>query len=378
MGKIFFTNLWLAAYLLVGVFSIETCAQDLFIQPLFQSARTEVDQVYRTDALRIDGTRSVLLYDVFRPIPFQNGPAVPDSLPGMILIHGGGFRNGSKNNANIAQTAHYFASRGYVVSTINYRLIDDSNPLNDPAVETGPWPVSPPSQPALYVQWANNPDNDNLRQANAANAAHNDASIFANFAFAGNVWPDVDTSRIVMMGSSAGAITSLLTGYSDLPNGPTEDLGAVVSLAGGFYQTEYVIDGDDPPLWFQHGTNDPVVEFSNAIAIQLRAEEVNLPYSFHSHQQGHSTTGAYFNEETPEGLTFAENSVRFLYSQMSLAELAGIILGDVNLDGRVDLLDVAPFVELIFTGGFQKQADINQDGVLDLLDINGFIEILAN
>ncbi|MEM9412103.1 MAG: hypothetical protein AAGA30_13380 [Planctomycetota bacterium] len=38
------------------------------------------------------------------------------------------------------------------------------------------------------------------------------------------------------------------------------------------------------------------------------------------------------------------------------------LLGDVNLDGVVDLLDVAPFVELIGNGNYQFEADVNQVG----------------
>jgi hypothetical protein len=52
-------------------------------------------------------------------------------------------------------------------------------------------------------------------------------------------------------------------------------------------------------------------------------------------------------------------------------------LGDVNLDGVVNLLDVAPFVALISNGGFQIEADVNMDGVVDLLDIAPFVDLLA-
>lgn len=54
-----------------------------------------------------------------------------------------------------------------------------------------------------------------------------------------------------------------------------------------------------------------------------------------------------------------------------------LLLGDVNLDDEVNLLDVAPFVELLSSGGFQDEADINQDGQVNLLDVNPFVELLA-
>ncbi|MEM9411249.1 MAG: dockerin type I domain-containing protein [Planctomycetota bacterium] len=52
------------------------------------------------------------------------------------------------------------------------------------------------------------------------------------------------------------------------------------------------------------------------------------------------------------------------------------LLGDVNRDGSVNLLDVGPFVELISSGEYLPEADINGDGVVNLLDIEGFIALL--
>ena len=53
------------------------------------------------------------------------------------------------------------------------------------------------------------------------------------------------------------------------------------------------------------------------------------------------------------------------------------LLGDVNLDSVVNLLDVDPFIDRIATGTFQAEADCNQDGAVNLLDVDAFISILA-
>ncbi|MEM9410018.1 MAG: dockerin type I domain-containing protein, partial [Planctomycetota bacterium] len=58
-------------------------------------------------------------------------------------------------------------------------------------------------------------------------------------------------------------------------------------------------------------------------------------------------------------------------------ETKQVIVGDVNCDGVVDLLDVAPFVDLISSGGFSEKADINGDGLVDLLDVQPFVMILS-
>ena len=54
------------------------------------------------------------------------------------------------------------------------------------------------------------------------------------------------------------------------------------------------------------------------------------------------------------------------------------IAGDVNRDGKLDLLDVAPFVDLISSGQFQGEADINNDNLVNLLDVNPFIDLLTS
>jgi hypothetical protein len=57
---------------------------------------------------------------------------------------------------------------------------------------------------------------------------------------------------------------------------------------------------------------------------------------------------------------------------------SGVLLGDVNQDGLVNLLDIEPFVTLLTDGLFQAEADINQDGSVNLLDVGPFIDILSN
>lgn len=53
------------------------------------------------------------------------------------------------------------------------------------------------------------------------------------------------------------------------------------------------------------------------------------------------------------------------------------VLGDVNLDGETNLLDVSPFIALLQTSSYQAEADLNSDGDVDLLDVAGFIKSLT-
>ena len=64
-------------------------------------------------------------------------------------------------------------------------------------------------------------------------------------------------------------------------------------------------------------------------------------------------------------------------SAAGITYFGGILFGDVNCDGAVDLLDVAPFIDTLTTDPFNAKADINQDGVVDLLDVQPFVDLLT-
>ena len=49
------------------------------------------------------------------------------------------------------------------------------------------------------------------------------------------------------------------------------------------------------------------------------------------------------------------------------------LLGDVNLDGAVNGLDVDPFVAILLNGPHNGAADMNGDGVVNGLDVDLFV-----
>lgn len=59
-----------------------------------------------------------------------------------------------------------------------------------------------------------------------------------------------------------------------------------------------------------------------------------------------------------------------------IAGVAAVLLGDVNCDQVVNLLDVEPFVETLGSAEFNTKADINRDGVVNLLDVSGFVDLI--
>lgn len=53
------------------------------------------------------------------------------------------------------------------------------------------------------------------------------------------------------------------------------------------------------------------------------------------------------------------------------------ILGDVNDDGLVNFLDIAPFIALLTTGGYSEAADASENGAVNFQDIAPFIVLLT-
>ena len=53
------------------------------------------------------------------------------------------------------------------------------------------------------------------------------------------------------------------------------------------------------------------------------------------------------------------------------------ILGDLNEDGEINLLDVGPFVDALLGNEYVLRADMNCDGQVNLLDVPIFIDVLT-
>ena len=51
--------------------------------------------------------------------------------------------------------------------------------------------------------------------------------------------------------------------------------------------------------------------------------------------------------------------------------------GDLNNDGVVDLVDIAPFVEALLNAEYVAAGDVNQDGLFDLTDVAPFVMLLS-
>ena len=54
-----------------------------------------------------------------------------------------------------------------------------------------------------------------------------------------------------------------------------------------------------------------------------------------------------------------------------------IILGDLNTDGTLNILDIVLTMNMILISDYNIIADVNEDGTLDILDIVIMVNILV-
>ena len=234
-----------------------------FIDPLY-AVTVQSDVIYGTGSVGNPPTGTIdLRLDVYSP----SGPGAPALRPAVVLIHGGGFSGGDKAGGNMVTIGTELASRGYNVASINYRLIGD-----DPTQEPGPLDPNIPNVAAIH-------------------AAMNDATQAVLYSKQNAASYDLDPTRLALMGSSAGAITSLGVGYQEL--GPQAEVGAVVSLWGTVdnplqpgLQTDFhsEFDPNDPALFLTVGTNDISVNgslfYESNVALAAHASTIGLPNAF--------------------------------------------------------------------------------------------------
>lgn len=231
-----------------------------------------------------------LTLDVYQPNDDhqQNRPVV-------VLIHGGGFWTGDSLMGSMVNGAQYFAQRGWVCFSINYRLFGDQ------AIAPKGWPDNRPTYSATRdakaaIRWI---------RANASKYR-------------------IDPNYIVAYGGSAGAYISVALGASDeedfrdeLMDNPAErklleqshpeqsaSVQAVISHWGSGLLLDLLerfdgrnrFDPNDAPLMIIHGTEDTRVPYSNAIELKQKYKANLELYTLDG--LGHSAWGAK-HEGTP-------------------------------------------------------------------------------
>lgn len=218
--------------------------------------------------------------------------------PCLIFVFGGGFKDGTRDNEIYIDFFRYFVARGYIVASIDYRL---------GMKDTG--------APGIF---------DTKPLQNAISLAVSDLYSATDYLLDNAGKLGIDSSLILISGSSAGAITVLQADYhlSNLHDIAAElprdfRYAGVISFAGGVFSKEGVPDykrGPAPTLFF-HGSADKLVPYkqtrfmnlgmfgSHALAKAFRKK--GYTYAFYSLKDvGHEAAEFPMSEMIPETESF--------------------------------------------------------------------------
>ena len=294
----------------------------VYAEPLFEVAMTK-DIVYAQGLSHETwGSESAeamdLLLDVYEPVRFDDAV-----MPAIVMIHGGGFNGGSKRTGWISEWAPWFAERGWVVYSIDYRVSGDHGTL----------PSSYPELPTELTE-------AQVDQAHALYPACRDTKAAIRWINATADDYSVSTDHIAVIGGSAGSVLAVGLGVSDqedctdeisLDDDPTlsttnldqsSEVATVIDHWGG---TSILVilelmdgidrfDATDAPVAIVHGTEDLTVPFSEAETIQAAYTETGVAYEWHPLEgRGHGAWGA-----TIDGQTLFESAYDFIIETQAL------------------------------------------------------------
>lgn len=192
---------------------------------------------------------------------FEPKEDVEKSRAAIIWIHGGGFVSGSKEI--MYPYTDYFAKRGYVTVTINYRLGTEQPVLHTTTVLSD----------MINIPSVRNAQTD---AQTALRWLRTNAAIYR-----------VDPNKIYVGGSSAGAVTALLVGY-DYEHTPSTEYPGVLQTVAGTVSIAGTTDpgtlqSQDPPLIMFHGERDVTVPFMLAKQVSDKAISLAIPHELNSY-----------------------------------------------------------------------------------------------
>ena len=159
-------------------------------------------------------------------------------------MHGGGFAGGTRTNPAEVKFAENAAKKGYVAVQISYRLTRKGQSFGCDYKASG--------------------------KMETFKLAAEDFMDAANFMVKNKDEYGIDTSKIIVGGSSAGAEAVLNAVYNDrlMFHDPAKyksiDFAGVFSLAGAIVDARYITEENAVPGIFFHGTEDNLVPYATA------------------------------------------------------------------------------------------------------------------
>ncbi len=306
--------------------------------------------------------------------------------PAIIFLHPGAFFSGSNQSDDMVSLSIDAAKKGYVAISASYRL-----GLNIVSTYSGERAVYRGVQDISALIRYLREHSEDLR---------------------------IDSDKIFIWGSSAGAFIGLHLAYSDDSERPEStygggndpDLGcidcegnnynhnsrpnALVSCWGAIGSLDWIDSHDNIPAIMFHGTSDLVVPYDYGLPFTIN---IALPVVYGSNQiydrlnllniqseayieegEGHeywgSLNGNWVSGPNDYYYQIQDNSFNFLYSQLNAIEI-----GDINQDFEINVIDVIELVNMIIENSqFNNSSDINQDNSIDILDVIQLVNIILS
>ncbi len=219
--------------------------------------------------------------------------------PVFMFIHGGGFTGGTKTKPEIVEMANFYASRGWVFTSVDYRTTEELGVIQNMTREQ----VLTYYKGFAPQEWIENAllgaeTIKQFQQSIAMYTAQRDSKAALRWIVANASNYNINTDYITVGGASAGAITTVALGItdqqdfrdeisiSDDPTLATTNLDQSYAVKSMVYfwgsnvkldvfEMVYNVeqygsyDSNDPELFMAHGDqHDPVTPYEEAIELQ--------------------------------------------------------------------------------------------------------------
>jgi acetyl esterase/lipase len=170
-----------------------------YITPIYAVQKTDSDLVYGT-AVDYKGCTQQLHLDIYKPVG-----STDIERPLMVLVHGGSFIGGTKQDPTIVDLANEFAARGYVVASVQYRL-----GMHLRSYVPTPYNLGDPNIMCAYAH--------SSEVERAAFRGMQDVKGAIRFMKNRAAQDSTSADLVTVGGESAGAIISNLVGFMDDPS----------------------------------------------------------------------------------------------------------------------------------------------------------------
>ena len=224
--------------------------------------------------------------------------------PLLMFIHGGGFTGGVKHKPEIIEMGKYYASRGWVYVSIDYRTTEELGDIDGMSQQE----IIDYYDGIAPEEWVEHTftgaeSTKQIQQSVAMYAAQRDSKAALRWIVANADRYSIDVDEIAVGGASAGSITTIALGISDLGDfrdeisidkdptlattnlNETYDVKSMVYFWGSkvkldVFEAVYGVeryDAGDPELFMAHGDgNDPVTPYEGALALQDIYDSLNV------------------------------------------------------------------------------------------------------